>query len=437
MKKKIKALILAIFIGISSFFNNLTTAFATVPGIVEAEGIWMTLETLALTFGVSLDFLPSNTISHNNSVQRQLFIDDLNKQLNNGTITQQEYDDSLAEFDQYFQDPLSVGDAISISPTLFNSLSHFFYDNYFVTGVDLTGYLSDDMLEIWNNYQGRCAIYRVIDKNQAGYPDDTIVVLGDGCLENPIMFSDPGTYTYWYLNQGNASQGWLGNGLRLGSIGSGQIYPFVGSSVTVQFFAHKGLNEQPEVAKEGALATFPTYQDYSDTLRDIFSVSDGQMVIDDNPPVVLDGETIADTVAGIQDGTTTWEDAMPTVFEADDAGTIEGENPVINKRALDEMVTGLRLNRLKTKFPFCIPSDIYNMVAGAGALDDEAPVIKIPIHIEFRGHVYYDDDEAVVIDFNEFQSVINVFRAGFFLLFLIGMIYLTIEVLHSFFVVTE
>ena len=69
-------------------------------------------------------------------------------------------------------------------------------------------------------------------------------------------------------------------------------------------------------------------------------------------PKVLDGEDLADTIAAVQDGTVPWDQAIPNVFSNTDTGAIEGETPVIGKKALDEMVTGLRIQRIRQKFPF-------------------------------------------------------------------------------------
>ena len=99
------------------------------------------------------------------------------------------------------------------------------------------------------------------------------------------------------------------------------------------------------------------------------------------------------------------------------------ENPAvpdvgIDLSTLDNLIDSLDLERLETKFPFCIPNDLMLIMNGATAVSsNQAPVIEIPLKLEFNGTVYYEKDDAIVIDFNDFSGVVSIFREGFFLLF--------------------
>lgn len=443
MKKKISALILVFFIGIMSILYNFDNVYATGGGIVEAEIIWQGFETLALMLGTTVDFDNNLSISKNNQNRIDMYKGFILDDYNAGRITDVEYQQRLADLDSMVENMGSTK-LLKITQGLWSSFVQWTYRNDIFTQPNLSAGLSPDSKAVFDAYEGRCAIYGILDNDLwNNFGASYIVIFSDaltGTAVKKYNYNESANAQYWLLADGQNTWTYIYNndaGIRnaAGELG----YFFEGQTIQIQFFDYKTSNQEITDEDNDALVTVPSLNDYTDKLNALYSFENGDLVIDKTGdlPAILDGETVGGIISDIQDGTTTWEDAVPQVFEADDSGAIEGENPVIGKKALDEMVTGLRLNRLKTKFPFCIPSDIYHMVVGAGYIDDEAPVIKIPIHIEFRGYVYYDNDEAVIIDFNQYQSVINVFRAGFFLLFLIGMIYLTIEVLHSFFVVTE
>ena len=451
MKKKTKALILAIIICITTIYSNINYVYATVPGIVEAESVWLTLETIALNMGVTLEFMPDKSIAYNNEQKRQEMINYIDQELSDGVITQSQHDAAIANLDNLTGvngSHVGVGDAINIGADLWTSLCRFFYQNNIKTEVNFYNEFTTYGKAVIDEYSGKCAIYGVLSPSANGYPASRkyMFIMSDHVLQSPTKL---GSYRpdldaqAWYLTSGSGQFTFVYNDADNVSYGSDPFFAWLsGEDVFVQYWDYKPANlEFPTTNNENALTSASTYQDYLDKLSDIYELLDGKIVVKDTgeAPTVLDGDTIADTVAGIQDGVTSWENAIPAIqaAEGDTTGDIVGENSVIGKKALDEMVTGLNLNRLKTKFPFCIPSDLKEMIAGAGETEDEAPTISVPCHIEFAGHVYYDSEELFVIDFNELQNVVAVFRAGFFLLFLIGMVFLTIEVLHSFFVVTE
>lgn len=175
---------------------------------------------------------------------------------------------------------------------------------------------------------------------------------------------------------------------------------------------------------------------YTGAISDVYSTdADGYIISNSTGtyPAVVPSSVTDALIDDIGTGTLTWDDALDDVSDAE----IDVPDGHLTLPELDALIDGLDIDRLETKFPFCIPHDMELMISGAASVSSNAPVIKIPLRLEFRGHVYYDENEAVVIDFNRFNSVVVIFREGFFLLFLLGLIYLTIEILQAFFVVTE
>ena len=83
--KRIKALLLVACI-INLTITNCIHVYATVPGVVEAENVWLTLETLALTMGVNLPFIPEKSLSYNNNQKKQEMIDYIDNELSQGVI---------------------------------------------------------------------------------------------------------------------------------------------------------------------------------------------------------------------------------------------------------------------------------------------------------------------------------------------------------------
>lgn len=447
--RKIKAFLLIACI-INLTITNCIPVYATVPGVVEAESIWLTLETIALNMGVTLEFMPDKSISYNNEQKRQDMIEYIDQELADGVITQSQHDAAIANLDNLTGvngSHVGVGDAINLGADLWSSLSRFYYKKYIETTVLLYPSLAGDCKQYFDSYTGRCAIYATIYPT-GNLPSNTqiVVVFGDGCLSEPVFDS--------YLSPVNASiyKCYESTSQRCDvfynsedsvRLNQSLAYSdfFVGRNISVQYFDNKLANESIIDGNEDALVTFPTYQDYLDKLSDIYELLDGKIVVKDTgeAPTVLDGDTIADTVADIQDGVTSWENAIPAIqaAEGDTTGDIVGENSVIGKKALDELVTGLNVSQIQNKFPFCIPSDIKEIASGAATVSGNAPVITIPLKLEFAGTTYYEDDEAVVIDFKDFSRLALIFRKGFLLLFLVGMIYLSIYVISSFFHVTE
>lgn len=439
MKKKIKAVIMAIMIVITTFFSNIMSVSATIPGVVQAENVWLTLETLAFSLGVNLPFIPDKSISYNNNQRKQEIIDSIDKQLSDGVITQQQHDDAIQQLDDMLVLPgqYGVGSAISIGEQLWGCLTRFFYDNYIKSSPNLVTTLNPDALDYFNSYSGTCAIYSIFASNNPA--QTSIVVFSDGAYESPVYKGQSYGSSVWEIAYKNAQYYYMLSDGTLDITSGYTTRAFFGQGINVQYIPDKGVNEVITNDNENALVS-GSYSEYTDKLSEIYSVVNGQVVVTDTgeAPVVLDGDTLDNVVADVNDGTLTWENSIPQLFSQEDTGDIDQNTPVIGKKALDEMVTSLNLDRLKTKFPFCIPNDLMLIMNGATAVSsNQAPVIEIPLKIEFNDHVYYDNDSAVVIDFNDFSGVVHIFREGFFLLFLIALLWVSIEILQAFFVVTE
>lgn len=448
--RKIKAFLLIACI-INLTITNCIPVYATVPGVVEAESIWLTLETIALNMGVTLEFMPDKSISYNNEQKRQEMIDYIDKELTDGVISQSQHDAAIANLDNLTGvngSHVGVGDAINLGADLWSSLCRFFYQNNIKTEVNFYNEFTTYGKAVIDEYSGKCAIYGVLSPAANGYPASRkyMFIMSDHVLQSPTKF---GSYRpdldaqSWYITSGSGQFSFVFNDSENVSYGSDPYFAWMsGENIFVQYWDYKPANlDFPDTNNENALTSAGTYQDYLDKLADIYELLDGKIVVKDTgeAPTVLDGDTIADTVSDIQDGVTTWENAIPAIqaAEGDTTGDITGENSVIGKKALDELVTGLNVSQIQNKFPFCIPSDIKEIASGAASVSGNAPVITIPLKLEFAGTTYYEDAEAVTIDFQDFSQLALIFRKGFLLLFLVGMIYLSIYVISSFFHVTE
>ena len=179
---------------------------------------------------------------------------------------------------------------------------------------------------------------------------------------------------------------------------------------------------------------------YTDIIDNVYGVdTDGNVIIDSTGelPNTIGRDTTSDYINDITDGQTTWGQIIGSYADSEPAVPSIPADGALTLPQLDNLITDLHLERLNTKFPFCIPSDIKLIFDGATTVSGNAPVIHIPIHLEFRNHVFYDDSDGIVIDFNTFQPVVVIFREGFFLLFLLGLVWATIEVMQAFFIATE
>jgi hypothetical protein len=81
------------------------------------------------------------------------------------------------------------------------------------------------------------------------------------------------------------------------------------------------------------------------------------------------------------------------------------------------------INGLSNKFPFCIPKDIVNIVS---VLNQE------PVAPHFTGTVdLFIYDWSVDIDFSDFSTIAVIFRNGIFIVFCIGLIVITRNIIRG------
>lgn len=407
----------------------LQPVYASMPGIVEASVLWEGWETLGLILGVSTEFNENLTISKNNEIQYNYYYD---KIMNDDSLSSSEKANLVSQLDTTRNS--FVDNIVNIGSDLWNWITRIIYSDKVQVVPNIYPYLSNFQQQVFNTWSGTCAV--------AYYNGGYWVFQGDGLLQEPYLFNvaNNGNRSYYISNSGNIK--YVDNTDRVGSGGSPMpITVYSGYVLSWQYIPDKIVNEIPEDNSDNSnsLVGSPSWQDYIDGITGNFSIVDGSLV-DVNTgdaPIVLDGETLDNTISGIQDGTLTYEQAIEQAFDNTDNGEITDYPSPISKKALDELIAGLNLSRLENKFPFCIPHDMQLILNGATAVSSNAPVIDIPLHIEYKDHVYYDNEHAIHIDFNDFAPVANIFREGFFLLFLIGLIWASIEILQAFFVVTE
>lgn len=217
--------------------------------------------------------------------------------------------------------------------------------------------------------------------------------------------------------------------LQIGLSGTTCDYAYIPNKVASTFSSNSLVN------------SYITSGQYTDIIDDVYGVdANGDVIIDSTGdlPNVIGRSTLGGYSDAIDAGETTWGDILGSMAVSEPAEpSIPAPDGSLTIDQLDSLVQDLHLERLQNKFPFCIPHDLQLIFTGAAAVSSNAPVITIPMHLEFNNVVYYDNPECVTIDFNDFLPVVTVFREGFFLLFLLGMIWLSIQIMQAFFVVTE
>lgn len=436
MKKRIICCISAIFIFCFTTVNcYLQPVYASIPGVAEASIIWEGWETLGLILGVSSEFNNNLTISKNNDIQYEYYY---NKIVNDTSLSENEKNQLIADLDTTRQGFLQR--VINVGSDLWSNLLSWVYNDQIKTDANLYPLLSDTQKTIFNSWSGRCAI--IYPNRVVPYGDFAVIIHGDNILDAPYANGVRGDGTTWYTFNRTGSYEYVSSQHNILTSGTG----FQDFTVpTVAGFSYvlypdklqDEIIENPEITN--SLVGSPSWQDYIDGITGNFSIVDGSLV-DVNTgdaPIVLDGEALDDAISGIQDGTLTYDQAIEQAFEDTDTGEITDYPSPISKKALDELISGLNISRLENKFPFCIPHDIQMIFSGASAVSANAPVFNIPIHLEFNNHVYYDNQQAIHIDFSMFDDIIPIFKEGFFLLFLVGLLWVSIEILQAFFVVTE
>lgn len=200
-------------------------------------------------------------------------------------------------------------------------------------------------------------------------------------------------------------------------------------------------NHTSAYTNNSLIDSYITSGQYTDIIDDVYGVdNDGNVIIDSTGelPNVIGRSTLGGYSDAIDAGDTTWGDILGSMAVSEPAEpSIPAPDGSLTLPQLETLIADLHIERLETKFPFCIPHDLQLIFSGATAVSANAPVLNIPIHLEFDNHVYYDNQQAIHIDFSMFDGIIPIFKEGFFLLFLVGLLWVSIEILQAFFVVTE
>ena len=426
------AFFLAVHVFLFSFVYCFCVPVYAAGGIVEAETIWQGWQTLGLILGVSTDFDNNISISANNQRQYEFYY---NKIMSDTSLSENEKNQLIGELDTMRAGFLEK--IIDVGQSLWYNLMSWVYNDKIKTEINLYPFLTSSQKSVFDSWSGTCVIARPLNYNFT-----TIIFNGSSLYAFPDNYRTDGDGTKYYYSNSSGAIYLMDNSQDYATYFSRQYAFSVKPSQTLQwqYIQNKDVNQEIlDSDNSDSLVGSLSWQEYIDGITGNFSIVDGSLV-DTNTgeaPIVLDGDTLDDTIAGIQDGTLTYQQAIDDVFDNTNTGDIVGEVSPVGKKALDEMITGLNVSQVQYKFPFCIPHDIYLIASGAAAVSSNAPVIKIPLHIEFRNTVYYDNNEAVVIDFKMFDPIIDIVRTGFFLLFLIGLIWGTIGIMQSFFQITE
>ena len=408
MKKRILSFITSLFVfAFSVTCCYCQPVYATVPGVAEAAIIWEGWETLSLILGVTTEFNDNLTISKNNDIQYEYYYNAIQ---NDSSLSSSEKAELVSQLDSTragYADKI-----INLGSSLWNWLTQFIYNTQIKTTENLYPLLSDTQKAIFNSWSGRCAI---LYPNRVVPDGDFIVILhGDNILDSPYANGVRGDGTTWYTFNRTGYIEYMSSRDNVLTYTTGfkdfTIPTIAGFSYVL--YPDKLENEtfeNPETSN--SLVGSPSWQEYIDGITGNFSIVDGSLV-DTNTgeaPIVLDGEALDNAIAGIQDGTLTWEQAIDTAFDNTDTGEITDYPSPISKKALDELIVGLNIDRVQNKFPFCIPHDLQLIMQGATSVSsNSAPVIEVPLHIEYNGTVYFDSERAIVIDFNMFNDIIPI-----------------------------
>lgn len=170
------------------------------------------------------------------------------------------------------------------------------------------------------------------------------------------------------------------------------------------------------ISLDGALTD--GYQDFQDALdQDLANESDND-------------QAVVQVGVGSMEGVLTGEEVTEKLLEQATANTLEGtyEGVYENQQEATDDKEGEKpfnptypngwvpITGLQNFFPFCIPWDIY-AVLGMLQADPEAPVIEWEFSF---GH--YADPYKITLDFNRYNTLASVLRASLFVLFLIGLV---------------
>lgn len=125
--------------------------------------------------------------------------------------------------------------------------------------------------------------------------------------------------------------------------------------------------------------------------------------------------TMADTAVNAADAVADWLDFIKGIFD-------DAENGAGNAVSALSSTMGDAANLMKTKFPFCIPWDVY-LIIGFLAEEPQTPVFRLPIKLERLGIEEYID-----IDLKDFEIVSSISRTLLTVLYCYGLLNLTMKV---------
>ncbi len=125
--------------------------------------------------------------------------------------------------------------------------------------------------------------------------------------------------------------------------------------------------------------------------------------------------TMADTAANAADAVADWLDFIKGIFD-------DAENGAGSAVTALSSTMGDAANLMKTKFPFCIPWDVY-LIIGFLAEEPQTPVFRLPIKLERLGI-----EEYIEIDLKDFETVSSISRTLFTVLYCYGLLNLTMKV---------
>lgn len=431
MKKRIISILLALFITAYSIVNCSLVPVLATP-VITTEVLFNGLMTLLFSLGVTLD-ITNLTKDTANDIMQNYIEDSIGD------------DQNLIDQYQEFLDNLEYG-YIVLGSNLYYKLKDVIFDDY-IKPQSITGSIDPRFKDFIGLYDGYYYYFNNF-RNSIGYA--LYIVTSDNVIDYypPNIINDYGNYYSVYfanvIDTRIYSYEFFNNNLGVQEsvyTRSGDLETYIFDKAIesdLVYYDYLGYIGSDFVLDDNLDSVILTSDDNEyDLLLDGVWLDNGDFIttFDGDIPQVIDGDTISDIAGDVKAGNLTWEQAIGDIIGSYD-DTISPDLPLTPSK-LDSLINGLNIERVLTKFPFCIPADLKLIIDGATTVSSNAPIIDIPLHLEYAGTVYYDNDHAIVIDFSDFESVVIIFREGFFLLFLVGLVWLTIDILQAFFVVTE
>lgn len=126
----------------------------------------------------------------------------------------------------------------------------------------------------------------------------------------------------------------------------------------------------------------------------------------------IKGWTIADTIVDAADAVADWLDFIKDLITDVDGGV-----------TTISLVMEDAANLMKTKFPFCVPWDVYLLISFL-AHEPVTPVFELPIRLE-----RYGIDESITIDLSRFSGVSTLSRTLLTVIYCYGLLNLTMKII--------